>query len=78
MLDSQLSDRELFQQMDLGDPWCDADLYSAFHYLWTSSSTKVPDSWQDCMQPFAREFEQAVCASESLVAEYNLVRTAQA
>lgn len=65
------SDREVFQKMELGDPWPDADLYSVFLYLWTSSGTCIPDSWKECMNKFAVEFRDAVVADVNLISEYN-------
>lgn len=69
-----LSDREIFQQMPIGDTWDDADLYTVFTYLWTSASTSVPESWRHTMEEFEYTFRSAVVASADLVAEYNAAR----
>ena len=68
-----LSDRELFQQLPLGDPWPDADLYTVFHYLWTSSALVVPESWKSCMAAFEVELRHACVADSNLVDEYNSI-----
>ena len=59
--------------MKLDDTWCDANLYSVFHALCTSTATLIPNSWLECMESFAQEFEQAGPASPDLVAAYNLM-----
>lgn len=69
-----LSDREIFQQMPLGDTWDDADLFTVFTYLWSSASTCVPESWRHTMEEFECTFRSAVVANENLVAEYNAAR----
>lgn len=66
-----LSDRELFEQMPVGDPWNDADLYTVFSYLYNSKSTVVPDSWAESMAQFAEEFRQLVVGDDDLRQEYN-------
>lgn len=42
----ELSDRELFARVPLGDLWPDADLVSVYKYLRDSKKTAVPSSWQ--------------------------------
>lgn len=42
----ELSDRELFARVPLGDLWQDADLVSVYKYLRDSKKTAVPNSWQ--------------------------------
>ena len=74
-LDSTLSDRQMFERLPLGDPWCDADLSAVFFFLYESSSTHVPNSWQQVMKDFAGSLKDAVGASPTLLHEYNsLVR----
>ena len=68
------TDREIFQALPLGDCWDDAELYSVFHYLWTSSSTHVPETWLEVMTEFSMQFRDAVVAEPDLVAQYNDAR----
>ena len=68
------TDRELFSSMPLNDTWDDADLLSCFDYLWKSSSTVIPESWQETMTQFEIEFRRAVVVSPTLVDEYNAAR----
>lgn len=51
----QLSDRELFQSLPLGDPWHDAQMLEVWDYLWRHPKTDVPLSWQTCLNDFDRE-----------------------
>ena len=42
-----LSDKELFCRLPLGDLWQDADLVAVYKYLRNSEQTAVPSSWQE-------------------------------
>ena len=66
-----LTDRELFEQLPLGDTWDDADLTTVFCYLLHRSSTSIPDCWIETMKKFESELKASVGADPSLVAEYN-------
>ena len=50
-LDVQLTDRQLFASLELGDVWADAKLPAVYWYLRNLNSLSVPDSWE-------REFSQ--------------------
>ena len=47
-----LSDREIFEGLELGDCWHDAGMLEIWDYLYNHTKTCVPDSWQDCMARF--------------------------
>lgn len=49
------TDQEIFQQLQLGDCWWDADLPAVFFYLWENDKLQVPDSWKSTMQSFHDE-----------------------
>ena len=66
-----ITDREIFENLPLKDTWDDANLYSVFHYLWTSSSTVIPESWLHVMMKFECEFRTAVVGDPDLVAADN-------
>lgn len=74
LLGEYLTDREIFMSLPLGDTWDDAELYTVWSYLWTSSSLKIPESWAQTMQNFDDEFRLAVVAEPELVAQYNAAR----
>jgi hypothetical protein len=45
-VDCSLSDREIFQAMELGDVWGDAELITAYRYLRTHKKGTIPPSWE--------------------------------
>ena len=42
-----MSDREIFSSLPLGDTWPDAELVQVYKYLRQSDKTHVPESWHD-------------------------------
>ena len=55
-----LTDREIFEQLPLGDVWHDAHMLEAWDFLWKHAQTRVPDSWLECMTRFDREFRDTI------------------
>lgn len=56
-----MTDKELFRDYPCHpDQWFDADLPSAFWYLYGSRSLNIPDSWKDVMTDFTIELKRAV------------------
>ena len=55
-----LTDREIFEQLPLGDVWHDAHMLEAWDFLWNHALTSVPDSWLECMTRFDREFRDTI------------------
>ena len=68
-----LSDRELFQILELKDPWSDADMTSVFVYMMDHEKTRIPDSWLGTMQRFRKELLQATTCDLQLLDEYNRI-----
>ena len=56
-VDTSKTDRELFEELSLGDRWCDAGLVELFFYLLQSRTLEIPDSWVPTMQSFKAELE---------------------
>lgn len=54
------TDRELFEQEPLGDPWVDAGMQHVWAYLWNCKHLKIPDSWLGTMRKFNQELMNAV------------------
>lgn len=59
-LNTRLTDRELFQQAPLQDPWIDAGLLDVWKYLWECKYVKIPDSWLETMKEFDAEVTRIV------------------
>ena len=68
-----LSDRELFQILELRDPWSDADMTSVFVYMMDHEKTKIPDSWLGTMRRFRIELLQETTCDLQLLKEYNRI-----
>ena len=56
----QLTDREVFETMCLGDAWHDAQLLEVWDYLWKHPKTNVPNSWLLTMERFDVEFRATI------------------
>ena len=54
-IDLDKSDKELFQELALGDVWSDADLAGAYKYFRGSNRSRVPNSWQPVFEEFDAE-----------------------
>jgi len=59
-VNTRLTDRELFQQAPLQDPWIDAGLLDVWKYLWKCKYVKIPDSWLETMKEFDMEVTRVV------------------
>ena len=68
-----LSDRELFQILELKDPWSDADMASVFVYMMDHEKTKIPDSWLGTMRRFRIELLKETTCDLQLLKEYNRI-----
>ena len=44
-VDLGLSDRELFERLEVGDSWVDAGLPAVYQYIREHPRCQVPDSW---------------------------------
>ena len=56
-IDVNLSDRELFNSVELGDTWEDAKLPDVYRYLRKSAKCKIPDSWLSVFQELDAQLE---------------------
>ena len=54
-----LSDREIFTSLPLGDVWGDADLVGAYKYFRNANKSKIPNSWYKVFQDLDEEIQQA-------------------
>ena len=59
-LSGQESDREIFDSMQLGDPWGDAEMVEVWCYLYKNKHLLVPSSWQSTMAAFHEELRASV------------------
>jgi len=55
-----LSDKEIFDQMELVDPWIDAGMCECWKYLYTNKYLKIPDSWSSTMAKFDKDLTNLV------------------
>ena len=63
-IDSQKTDREIFDELPTGDCWIDADLPGLFLYLYHEAELKIPDSWSETMASFRQEMQEWVARSD--------------
>ena len=54
-VDPKLTDRQLFDKMDLSDPWIDASMCEVWKYLYNNHHVKIPDSWVTTMAEFDKQ-----------------------
>ena len=54
-LDLARSDRELFEEMETGDVWADAELHKVYWYLRTCKHMEIPSSWGPAFSKFDDE-----------------------
>eukprot|EP00435_Cladocopium_sp_Y103_P027890 s546_g6.t3 len=54
-LDLRKSDRELFEDLPMGDIWFESQCHLAFEYLFTSKSLRIPQTWESTMTTFRAE-----------------------
>ena len=63
-VDVDLTDREIFQSLELGDDmWEDAHLISAYRYLRHYHKVQVPVSWQAVLEQLDADLEK-LCPSK--------------
>ena len=53
-----LSDREIFDQMKVGDLWHDADLVGAYRYFRLTNKSRVPNTWQKSLEQLDSELAE--------------------
>lgn len=46
---TDVSDRELFEQLPMGDTWPDAEMVSVWAYLYSNKHLLIPQTWQPTM-----------------------------
>ena len=61
------TDLDIFQSMELGDPWCDAALPSLFIYLYQGERLSIPDSWEPTMESFYKDMQRLAARHYYLV-----------
>ena len=59
-LDPKMTDLQLFNSLELGDPWVDARLPSLLLYLLKNPKLTIPDGWQKTMNQMKADMEQFV------------------
>lgn len=52
ILNNVRTDKELFESLDLGDVWPEAELVQVWFYLYRNSHLRIPDSWSNTMEKF--------------------------
>ena len=62
-IDHTLTDRQLFDRLELGDPWIDAGMHHVFKYLYKCPHVVIPDSWVPTMRRFDAELTNIVPTS---------------
>jgi len=60
LINTTATDRELFQNLPLGDVWSDGEIIQVWAYLYRNSRLKIPDSWQETLSNFNRELMDIV------------------
>ena len=59
-VDLTQTDKELFENIPLGDPWAESGIHHVFKYLWNCKHVEIPDSWLHTMKQFNAELSQVV------------------
>ena len=59
-IDPTKSDRQVFEQLDLGDPWVESKIHLCWAYLYRSKYLCIPDSWYQTMAEFNSELMEKV------------------
>lgn len=68
------TDKEIFEELECGDCWHDADCIAVFMYLYNMETTCIPCTWQACMLAFKDELQSMVSVPTHLFDEYNASR----
>lgn len=69
-LPKSASDRELFDQLIMKNPWYDASMIEVFIFLYEDPRTQIPNTWVESMASFRKELLETV-PDPRLVAEYS-------
>ncbi|CAE7353547.1 unnamed protein product [Symbiodinium sp. CCMP2456] len=67
LINTKLTDRELFERLPLGDVWSDAGLADVFMYMLQSHSLNIPDSWLDTMMDFKSQLQAAPAVTRAQI-----------
>ena len=57
-----LTDRQIFESMQLGDAWEDASVASVYFYIRKGRFLVIPDSWQATIDDFDRALQEHVAS----------------
>lgn len=57
-VNTNLSDKELFSSLPIGDLWPDAKLVEAYRYIRQSPKTTVPDTWHSVFEELDAELDK--------------------
>lgn len=57
---TKLTDREMFENLELGDCWHDANMLEVWDYLFKRAKTCVPSSWESCMEKFDKDLRSTI------------------
>ena len=68
-VDNKKTDRELWQQMPMGDVWLDSEIHKVWFYLMGNRHLSIPDSWLESIM----DFHQQLSKLDSWVKLYSLV-----
>ena len=49
------SDKEIWQEMPVGDLWLDSEVHKVWFYLISNRTLVIPDSWLDAVLEFNRQ-----------------------
>ena len=72
ILDATKTDRELFEAMETGDHWPEAELIQVWAYLYRNSRLCIPSSWQATLAKFNDELMDiagALCVANPMRAQ---------
>ena len=64
-VDLNLSDKEIFEGMSLGDIWGDAKLIDAYKYIRAYKPSTVPDSWQTVLDQLDKDLDAALATENN-------------
>lgn len=70
-----LSDKEIFQSMPLGDVWQDANLIEVYRYLRKFKKNVVPQSWESVFDDLNAELEKLYPIQSAPEAQWNDLKT---
>lgn len=59
-IDNELTDRNIFSNLPLGDCWIDSGLHKAWKYIYANKYLRIPESWAECIRAFDEELTARV------------------